>query len=278
MNKFKGQTLLIILLGMLTQNKVSANTIVELNGRAYLNRQGMVSEATFGQRLEFGDILRTQSGTSLKILCSTGQLWTVPEDIFSGVAGGCRNRLSRFRSGDRINIYPLTRIQPNQPFKITWSSNLESVNATVVLSSDLGEIWSGTGISTLDIPPLDPGFYTITVTIGSAAASTVRFEVVKLDELNLIQNQIRAINSLSLSDDQKQLAIANIYLSARLHYDALQLLENLNTAESFLMTGDLFKELGLTEQAASHYSQALLLAIQNNQSDLITHIFSSLLN
>ncbi|MCT7992532.1 hypothetical protein [Laspinema olomoucense] len=257
---------------------VNANTIVELNGRAYLNRQGTVIEASQGQRLQFGDIIRTRTGTSMKILCSTGQLWNVPENVFSGVAGGCRSRLSRFRSGEGLNIHPLTRIQPNQTFNISWSSNLESVEATITLSSDLGQIWSGTGIDTVEIPALDPGFYTVTVKIGSAASAIGRFEVVKLDELNLIQNQIRLLDTFSLSDEQKQIAVANIYLNEGLHYDALELLKNLNTAESFLISGDLFNQLGLTEQAAFQYSQALIIAIQNNQSDLITHIFSSLLN
>ncbi|MCT7971145.1 hypothetical protein [Laspinema olomoucense] len=277
MNKF-GLTLLMILSAILIQNKVSANTIVELNGRAYVNRNGIVNQVSQGQRLQFGDILRTQRGTSLKILCSTGQLWNVPEDVFSGVAGGCRSRLSRFRSGDRISISPLTRIQPNQPFNIAWSSNLESAEATVTISSDLGQIWSGTGIGSVSIPRFDPGFYKVTVTIGEAARETAQFEVVKLDELNLIQNQIQEIIALNLSEEQHQLAIANIYISAGLHYDALFVLTQLNTAESFLLAGDLFKQLGLTEKAATQYSQALLIALENRQSDLISLILFTLLN
>jgi hypothetical protein len=273
-----GWNLWITLLAILIQNKVNANTIVELNGRAYVNRNGLVSEASQGQRLQFGDILRTQRGTSLKILCSTGQLWNVPEDVFAGVAGGCRSRLSRFRSGERISIHPLTRLQPNQTFNIVWSSNLESAEATVTISSDLGQIWSGTGIGSVSIPQLDPGFYKVTVTIGEAALETTQFEVVKLDELLLIQNQIQGITALNLSEEQHQLAIANIYISVGLHYDALRLLTQLNTAESFLLAGDLFKQLGLTEKAASQYSQALIVALENNQSDLISLIFLSLLN
>jgi hypothetical protein len=273
-----GGNLWIILLAILIQNKVNANTIVELNGRAYVNRYGTVYEASNGQRLQFGDIVRTQRGTSLKILCSTGQLWNVPEDVFAGVAGGCRSRLSRFRSGERISIHPLTRVQPNQTFNITWFSTLESAEARVEISSDLGQIWSGTGIGSVSIPQLDPGFYKVTVTIGEAALETTQFEVVKLDELNLIQNQILELTTLNLSEEQHQLAIANIYHSAGLHYDALLLLTQLNTAESFLLAGDLFKQLGLTEKAATQYSQALLIALENRQSDLISLILFTLLN
>lgn len=254
-----------------------ANTIIQLSGSALINRNGTSINAREGQRLNPGDIIRTQIGTRMKVLCASGRVWDVPQGLFSGVAGGCRNNLSRLRSGDRITIMPLTRIQPNQPFNIAWTSNLESAEATVAIASDLGQVWSGTGIGTVEIPPLEPGFYTVTVTIGSAAAESSRFEVLKLDELSLIQNQIQQINNLELSDAQLKIAMANVYISAGMHYDALWLLNEAHTAESWLIAGDLFQQLGLREEAAAQYAMALSLAIANNQPDLITQVFSRLL-
>ncbi len=268
----------------------SAHQIIECVGQVLIKRGTAEYRSTgVGERLQPGDILRPASGARVKVLCDNSTIWRVPVEVPSSLNSGCPiieailvRGETRHRPGGSDPQIPYT-LSPRMTYLLNdqptfrWNGVEGATRYTVRLFGPVGVEWQ-TEVSSAEVvypdgaPPLESGVkYLVTVEADNGRSSfedggaILGFELLYEGDVQDVREKAAKIAELSdLTDEEKVLALAELYSQEYLIADAIETLEALvaqgsQTAFVYLRLGDLYGEVGLNLLAEARYSKAIEL-------------------
>ncbi|NEO90820.1 MAG: tetratricopeptide repeat protein [Moorea sp. SIO3G5] len=276
-------------------NPTVLNYISEIKGDVRLKRSEWndYQKANFGALLNPSDQLKLSAGASATVLCNNSRVWFVPAGKVSLVSDGCGSRQqiatrpNRRRRPSRAPnetipyiISPRnTALLTNRPI-LRWNA-VEGATSYRVLVQDAGLTldWE-TKTSNTEIdysgPPLQPdSYYLVTVKTNTGKSSEeeqgaeVNFTVLDAQKAESVESEVaklkQQLKQQQLTQEAEQLGLAYLYQRYDLKAEAIALLEGLvkqqtQTVAVYQLLGDLYQEVGLSQQGKRLYSQALELA------------------
>ena len=284
--------------------------IVEIRGNATLKRAGKAETiAREGQRLFFGDRLTPADGSVVRVQCQNRKIPQVR--LPSGLGNICPDSVAqRFSTRGRGEEEFLAFV--NQRFNFAsqfldaspqfrWNPDPDIKQYRIKISPAPGNqapIWQ---IVTkepqvvYDGPPLEPGqHYRLVVSSQGSyqekILSQFSFRVVEPESARQLKEQVSELNEADLGTVGLSLSTVNLYQAVAqpnttppegvgLVMESLPVLEVLTTQEPGnpyfqRLKGDLSLQVGLIEQAATAYDQALKLS--RNELDLIEEAEASI--
>ncbi|MGL5835804.1 MAG: tetratricopeptide repeat protein [Waterburya sp.] len=277
-----------------SSNPTALNLISEIKGDVKLKRsQGnSYQKANIGDLLNPADQLQLDAGASAKVMCDNLTSWTVPAEKVVLISDGCGSgqpkltRPNSLRSPSRAPnetipyiISPRhTTLLTNRPL-LRWNAVAGATRYQVrVQDAGLTLEWqmetSQTQIEYTGKPPLQTNSnYSLIVETDTGDSSAeeqgtdLSFTLLDAHKAESVRIQVAKLKQQQLTQEVEGLAIAYLYQSYNLKAEAIELLESLvkqgsqTTAASQLL-GDLYLQVGLSQQAKSSYLQALELAKQ----------------
>lgn len=280
-------------------NIASAHQILELTGSASVKKSNWSEFRMMGvgTQLQAGDRIQASNGSNITVLCDDLTLWNVPSSGASDVASGCQDRSdltmeSEYHQGgtnDSIPylISPRNTLLMNNQFTISWNPVENATSYVVTVEGDDGLNWSEevTGTETVynGEQPLEAGsYYLVTITADTGVSSTedegknLGFILMSDNMIQDLETKKVKIENLNLSDEGKAIAVATFYQLNNLNSDAISTLEPLvetgtETALVYQMLGDLYTKTGLNSLAEQSYNQAIELAGNPENLDVLTN-------
>ena len=276
-------------------NPTALNYISEIKGDVRLRRSQWngYRRANIGQLLNPSDQLNLNAGASASVMCNNLSVWTVPAGQVSFVSNGCgaskppnsrrNNRRTPSRAPNETIPYIIsprnTALLNNRPI-LRWNAVPGATRYKVrVQDAGLTLNWqtetNNTQIGYLaDKPPLQPGYnYSLIVETEQGKSSEkeegidLSFTVLDTQEAESVRTELDKLKQLKLTQEAATLGLAYLYQSYDLKAEAIKLLETLLKRGSQLgavyqLLGDLYLQVGLSQQAKNPYLQAMELAKQ----------------
>lgn len=276
-------------------SKVSANSCVHVGrlvssqGKVQLKRQTWsgYQPITIGTVLCQGDVLRPAQGTRAIVQCADPDqnLWTVPDGVSAGIESSCHptNEPKYTISAPIVPTRdPLTNripyiISPNNTWLLSnkptlrWQS-VPGATVYVVRVSGPDVNWvrevSTTSIVYPGEPPLnsltDDYLITVEADNGEAPAKAT-FSLLDPKNATRVQTAKERLDGQELTNDEKTLALAELYIGQGLIAEATELLEasvvgGSQTAAVYYTLGNLYTHLELFRKAEESFHQAVKLA------------------
>lgn len=272
-----------------TDSCVHLGRLIDVKGKVQLKRQiwSSYQPTVIGTVLCQGDLLRPTQGTRAIVQCADPDqnLWIVPDGLPAGVESGCRPTTEPKYTITAPIIPtrdPLTSripyiISPNNTWLLTHKPTLRWQPVTgatvyVVRISGTGVDWVREVNTTSIIYPGQPPLtsldddYLITVEAENGEAlGKATFSLLDPKTAERVRIAKQRLNRLNLTNDQKTLALAEIYIGQGLIAEAIELLEASVASDSQLAAvyytlGSLYTHLELFSQAEKSYQQAVHLA------------------
>lgn len=274
-----------------TNSCVHVGRLVSIQGKLQLKRQNWseYQPTAIGSVLCQGDLIQSTKGTRAIVQCtdSNQNLWIVPAGLTSGVKSGCQPPDEPVYT--RTRPIPPTReplasgipdiITPKQTWllgnkpTLRWAA-VPGTTVYVVRLSGPGVDWvrevNTTSIVYPGKPPLRAGEgYLMVVNANNGATAKTIFSLLDEKRAALVRTSVERIARQNLNDEEKALAIAEVYVGQGLTTEAIELLEtlgnkNTRTVAVYQMLGDLFVQARLLRQAESNYLKAVDLAATGN--------------
>lgn len=269
-----------------TNSCIRVGQLISIQGRVELKRQQWLNyhPVTVGTKLCQGDLLRPIKDAKVVVQCSDPDenLWAVPNSLLSGVAIGCRPADEPIFTLDGpitptrdplANRVPYI-ITPNNTWllnnkpKLSWVA-VPGANSYVVRIIGPGVKWEkevrNPEIVYPGEPPLQPveEGYLITVEAdGGIRAAKATFGLLDQQKATRIQAATERIASENLTDEEKTLAIATLFIGQGLIAPAIEKLESAvangsQTAAIYYTLGNLYAQLELFYQAEENYLKAV---------------------
>ena len=277
---------------------VWAPTIVAVKGSVRIRRVGWKqwAPAYFGVAVHPKDLLNTDAGASVQVLCADLSRGTLTEGRTEGVpcktnrppikndAGQYQTSLRGDESTDRslILITPRwTRIVDPHP-TIRWSAPSDVKRFEVTVRGS-GVLWTRTvdGQTSLrypdDAPRLAPGNqYAISITAGEL--SSIRtgepwpfFEVASRAQLDTMERQLRMVQSLGLGQEKNRVLEAKLLANLGMNAAAIERLEqvspNFGAAIADRLLAGIYHDTGLDHLAVIRYRTALRKAVASGDAE-----------
>lgn len=272
---------------------VHVGRLVDIQGKVQLKRKEWLGyhPASIGTELCVGDFVQPAKGAKVLVQCADldQNLWIVPGSLPSSAANGCRPPNETIfsmtepiiRTHHRFAHIPYiispsnTWLLGNKP-TIRWQS-VPGATSYVVRVAGPGVDWIREVNTTSIVYPGEPPLtsltddYLITVVADNGAASDkATFSL--LDDpkkATRVKVAVERLNRHGLSDEEKTLAVAEIYLAQGLIAEATELLEvsvakGSQTAAVYYILGNLYTHLELFRQAEKTFLQAVKLATTTN--------------
>jgi hypothetical protein len=279
-----------------------ANIAVLVQGDVSVKRQGRTTyePVVIGMNLRPGDLVRVNSSSHAKIVCSDLTVHELPV----GIAGiPCAPRHSVIRIKD--NIINVTRSgPPDGSYPVVLSprkTKLMSPNPTLQWTPVAGTqvyaisirgphfFWRTVGSGTVFVCPdqvlrLKPGVdYRLIVEAGERSSNEepgngLGFSILDGKQRSRVEKKQQRIERLGLPDGPTQFLIASLYAGDGLRAEAIQRFEKtfaeMKVAAVSRLLGDLYLEVGLTRQAEASYLKALELSKAENDEEcqMLVHL------
>ncbi len=273
-------------------NPTVLNFISEIKGDVQLKRSQWNSyqKANFGDLLNPSDQLKLSAGASATVMCNNRSVWVVPAGKVSLVSDGCgseqpkltrpNSRRSPSRAPNETIPYIIsprnTALLTNRPI-LRWNAVPGATRYKVrVQDAGLTLDWqtetSNTQIEYPGEPPLQPDSYYLLIVETDKGDSSeeeqgtdLSFTLLDAQKAESVRTEVAQLKQQQLTQEAEGLALAYLYQSYDLKAEAIELLEGLvkrgsQTAAVYQLLGDLYLQLGLSQQAKSPYLQALELA------------------
>ncbi len=286
--------ILVTVDGVTVKNKAVANDsctsvgrIASIQGKVDLKRPEWsdYQPIDVGTELCLGDLLRTATGAIVILQCadSTQETWTVPDGKISGAASGCPepkepiHRLGgpivppRSEIANRIPyiISPHETLRLDNKPKMRWMA-VAGANIYTVRVVGVGVDWSQE-VKTTEViysgekPLISGESYLLTVEADNGEESAKATLIFDENKAQFIKAAAERLSRNNLTDEEKTLALAYLYIGQELIPDAIDLLESLaikgsQTVEVYYTLGELYLEVELFEQAQNYYKKAEQLA------------------
>jgi hypothetical protein len=277
-----------------SSNPTGLNLISEIKGDVRLKRsQGNgYQKANIGDLLNPSDQLQLGAGASATVMCDNLTFWTVPAEKVSLVSDGCGSnqsiifRPNSLRSPSRAPNETIPYIiSPRNTALLTncpifrWNAVAGATRYQVrVQDAGLTLDWqmetSQTQIEYPGKPPLQTNSnYSLIVETdtGDSSAeeqgSDLSFTLLDAGKADSVRTKVAQLKQQQLTQEVEGLALAYLYQSYNLKAEAIELLEGLMKQGSQIVAvsqllGDLYLQVGLSQQAKNAYLQALELAKQ----------------
>ncbi len=274
-------------------NPTSLNFISEIKGDVRLRRSQWddYQKANFGDLLNPSDQLQLSAGASATVMCNNLRVWVVPGGKVSLVSDGCgsgkpsitrpNSRRSRSRAPNETIPYIIsprnTTLLTNRPI-LRWNAVPGATRYKVqVQDAALTLDWqTETKNTEIEYPPgeplLQPGSYYLLIVETDKGNSSeeeqgndLSFTLLDAQKAESVGTEVAKLKQQQLTQEAEGLALAYLYQSYDLKAEAIELLEELvkqgsQTAAVYQLLGDLYLQVGLSQQAKSAYLQALELA------------------
>jgi len=284
---------------MFAAQRVSAQVVMAVTGRAKWKPQNgtKFNPVSKNMTLTQGSSLQLEQGASVTISCPDGRLKDLTTQGVSDLSKICQRKTGKPVSGRTISprnaaqdipyaILPrATEILTPQP-TLRWNPATGAKSFTLIVRGqglnwtqqvNRSEVCQGQTCEFVypGKPALQPGVayrFVIAADNGrsSSEESTLGLGFKLLDATLATEvREIRdRINTQNLPDISKALAIANLYTSYNLIAEAIQTLEAIptteRTAEVHRQLGDLYRQIGLSQEAEVQYLAAIQQAEANN--------------
>ncbi len=274
-----------------TNSCVHVGRLISVAGKVELKRHEWSNyhQATVGAALCQGDRLRLEKAARAIVQCTDTKQnsWSVLSSLSSGAAISCRPpdepvftntqptvpTRNPLASGIPDIITPRqTWLLDNKPM-LRWTA-VPGTTVYVVCLSGPGVDWvrevNATSIAYPGKPPLRAGEgYLMVVNANNGATAKTIFSLLDEKRAALVRTAVERIARQNLNDEEKALAIAEVYVGQGLTTEAIELLEtlgnkNTRTVAVYQMLGDLFVQARLLRQAESNYLKAVDLAATGN--------------
>ena len=273
-------------------NPTVLNFISEIKGDVQLKRSQWNSyqKANFGDLLNPSDQLKLSAGASATVMCNNRSVWVVPAGKVSLVSDGCgseqpkltrpNSRRSPSRAPNETIPYIIsprnTALLTNRPI-LRWNAVPGATRYKVrVQDAGLTLDWqtetSNTQIEYPGEPPLQPDSYYLLIVETDKGDSSeeeqgtdLSFTLLDAQKAESVRTEVAQLKQQQLTQEAEELALAYLYQSYDLKAEAIELLEGLvkrgsQTTAVYQLLGDLYLQVGLSQQAKSRYLQALELA------------------
>ncbi len=250
--------------------------LVEVKGEVQLMRVGERNSRRVTANMELypGDLLKVARGAKATVRCaSNGETWTLPDGL-SGVTNGCppenpinpQQPLTRGQV-DESSPYIISPRQTallNSRPKLRWNDVGPDSGYIILIRGEDGMRWEKTVRAaeiTYSGSPLKPGVtYQLIVQSGSGEGESQEYATFwLLDEQTAlsVREKAAALSQQQWSEEEKALAVADLYRAHNLIAEAIETLEALKgkTAAVKRMLGELYQWVGLAPQAQRYYSQ-----------------------
>ncbi|NEP35734.1 tetratricopeptide repeat protein [Moorena sp. SIO3B2] len=278
-------------------NPTVLNFISDIKGDVRLKRSEWndYQKANFGDLLHPSDQLELSAGASATVMCDNSRVWVVPAGKESLVSDGCgsrqprerrpNNRRSPSRAPNETIPYIIsprnTTLVTNRPI-LRWNAVPGATRYTVLVQdAGLTLDWK-TETSNTEIdysgPPLQPdSYYLVTVETNTGKSSEeeqgadLSFTLLDAQSAESLKTEVaqlkQQLKQQPLTQEAEGLGLAYLYQRYDLNAKAIELLEGLVKQETqivavYQLLGDLYQQVGLSQQAKSPYLQALELAKQ----------------
>jgi hypothetical protein len=280
-------------------NGAIAHQIIETSGSVSVKKSNWADAMMMGvgTQLQAGDLLTPSGGATIKVLCDNLTVWNVPNGDTSDVASGCEDLpdlamdLEYHQGGtnDAIPyvITPRNTLLMSNEFNISWNGVRNATSYLVTIEGEDGFTWSqeveDTQVLYSGEEPLEAGVFYLVSVVADTDVSSVEDQGAKLGFTLVVDNLIEgvetrktAIENTDLSDEGKAIATAILYSLNNLNADAIASLETLvadgtQTALVYQMLGDLYVKTGLNSLAEASYSQAIVLASDSEDLEVLTN-------
>lgn len=265
------------------------NLLIVVDSEVQLKRERWSDyhSATFGTVLYRGDQLRLSEGASALVLCDNLTLWVVPPGAPSGLSNGCSSSsepalrssgglIGNTRGGaDPLIPYIIgpraTKLLSPTP-TLHWNSVPGAKSYSVRITGvDWNDAVSANEMIYPGNPPLQAGTtYLLVVEADNGTSSRdeglpeLGFTLLPEEEAGRVRADAATIAGLSLSNESKAFAVAQLYAGHGLYAEAIEVLEEMTTgsqvANVYRALGDLYRQVGLSLLAEERYLKAVMLA------------------
>ncbi|NEQ81723.1 MAG: tetratricopeptide repeat protein [Moorea sp. SIO2I5] len=277
-------------------NPTVLNFISEIQGDVRLKRSEWndYQKADFGndyQKADFGDVLNPSDqlelspGASATVMCDNSRVWVVPAGKVSLVSDGCgpgqpreTRQNSRHRTRDSNQTIPYiisprnTALLNDRPV-LRWNAVEGATSYRVkVRGRDLD--WN-TETSDTEIEysgsSLQPDSYYLVIVETDTGKSSkgeqgadLTFTLLDAQNAESVETEVSKLKQQPLTEEAEVLGLAYLYQHYDLKAEAIALLEGLlkggsQKAAVYQLLGDLYQQVGLSQQAKRRYLQALEL-------------------
>jgi Tetratricopeptide repeat len=273
-------------------NPTALNFISEIKGDVRLKRSQWNGDrrANVGDLLNPSDQLQLGLGASAKVMCNNLKVWVVPVGKISLVSDGCGsaiqppNRPNNFRVVSRAPNETIpyivsprnTALLTNRPI-FRWNAVPGATRYQVrVQDAGLTLDWqtetSDTKIEYPGEPPLQPDSYYLLIVKTDTGKSSeeeqgsdLSFTLLDVQKAKSVRTEVVKLKQQQLTQEAEGLALAYLYQSYNLKAEAIELLEGLvkqgsQTGTVYQLLGNLYLQVGLSQQAKSPYLKALEIA------------------
>ena len=275
-------------------NPTALNFISEIQGDVRLKRSQWndYQKANFGDVLNPSDHLQLSARASATVMCNNLRVWVVPAGKVSRVSDGCpsgtpivtrpNSRRSPSRAPNETIPYIIsprnTALLTNRPI-LRWNAIPGATRYQVrVQDAGLTLDWqtetSNTKIEYPGEPPLKPNSYYLLIVESDTGKSSEEeqgadliFTLLHPKTAKSVGTEVGKLKQQQLTQETEGLALAYLYQSYDLKAEAIELLKELvklgsQTTAVYQLLGDLYLQVGLSQQAKSPYLQALEIAQQ----------------
>jgi tetratricopeptide (TPR) repeat protein len=276
-------------------NPTALNFIATIKGDVKLKRSQWKSyqKANWLYLLNPSDQLQLGAGASATVMCDNLKVWVVPAKKVSLVSDGCgsgppivtrpNSRRSASRAPNETIPYIIsprnTALLTDRPI-LRWNAVPGATRYKVrVQDAGLTLDWQTETSNTqieypADQPPLQPGSnYSLIVETEQGNSSDkeegidLSFTVLDTQKAESVRTEVAKFKQLKLIQEAEGLALAYLYQGYDLKAEAIELLEGLvkrgsQTTAVYQILGDLYLQVGLSQQAKTSYLKALELAKQ----------------
>jgi predicted negative regulator of RcsB-dependent stress response len=273
-------------------NPTALNFIATIKGDVKLKRSQWKSyqKANWLYLLNPSDQLQLGAGASATVMCDNLKVWAVPAGKVSRVSDGCgsqapivtrsNSRRSPSRAPNETIPYIIsprnTVLLTNRPI-LRWKAVPGATRYQVrVQDAGLTLNWqaetSNTQIEYPGQPSLQLGSnYSLIVETDNQKSSEeeqgidLSFTLLDTQKAESVRTEVAKLKQQKLTPEAESLALAYLYQSYDLKAEAIELLEGLGkrgsqTTAVYQILGDLYLQVGLSQQAKSSYLKALKLA------------------
>ncbi|NES41301.1 tetratricopeptide repeat protein [Moorena sp. SIO2C4] len=270
----------------------SLNFIYDIEGDVKIKRSEWndYHNANVGDLVNPSDQLLLGTGASAKVRCSNLSVWHLQGDSANRVSDGCPSviltnpRPNSPRVAPRapkqiipyiitprhtalLNHRPIFRWHP-VPGATSYQVSVQDASLTL----DWRTKTSNTEIEYPGEPPLQPdSYYLVTVKTDKGYSSDqeqgvdLSFTLLDAQNAESVATAVAQVKQQQLTQEVETLTLAYLYHSYDLKAEAIELLEGLvtggsQTAAVYQLLGDLYQEVGLSQEGKRPYLQALELA------------------
>jgi hypothetical protein len=290
--------LLLFLATVTGKETVWSPTIIGFNGTVRIRRDGWKAwtPIQFGIAVHQGDLLDTEAGASVQLLCSDlrkaslgeGQTAGAPCDsnaVPINTAEGYRipMRGDSAQSGHGVILVSprWTRIRETNP-TIRWIAPPDMTKFEVTVRGG-GIDWNRTVRSktSLQYPAEAPHLmagrqYSVLITSGALSSTRSSepwpfFEIASQVQIDALNRQLQALRTLGLSPEKTGILDAKVLANLGFNAEAIDRLEKVSTSSNEAITyrllGEMYRNAGLDYLAVDRYRKALQKSVASGDSD-----------